>query len=151
TSTYAFAEEKKSSSLLSVLEKLGASFGESQQELLPPDEAFKLSLEVRDANTLIARLTPAKDYYLYREKIAFESNSEGIRIDKVSLPAGKIKDDLTFGQTEVYYQPLQAIISLRRDGAATNELTLAATYQVCNVPVGASSAPYNKVHTICLR
>lgn len=150
TSTYAFAEEKKSSSLLSVLEKLGASFGESQQELLPPDEAFKLSLEVRDANTLIARLTPAKDYYLYREKIAFESNSEGIRIDKVSLPAGKIKDDLTFGQTEVYYQPLQAIISLRRDGAATNELTLAATYQGCNEPVGVCYAPINKVNKLIL-
>lgn len=149
SSAYAFAEEKPSS-LLSVLERLGASFGKTQQELLPPDEAFKLSLEVRDANTLIAHLTPAKDYYLYREKITFQSNSEGVQVDKVTLPAGKIKDDLTFGQTEVYYQPLQAIISLRRDRNATNELALAATYQGCNEPVGVCYAPINKVQQIIL-
>ncbi len=149
-SAYSFAEEKKPSSLLSVLERLGASFGETQQELLPPDEAFKLSLQVRDANTLIAHLTPAKDYYLYREKITFESNSEGIHVDKVTLPTGKIKEDLTFGQTEVYYQPVQAIISLQRDSTATNELALAATYQGCNEPVGVCYAPINKVNQIIL-
>lgn len=142
--------EEKSSSLMSILERLGASFGEQQQELLPPDEAFKLSLEVRDGDTLIAHLTPAKDYYLYRDKITFESNSEGIRVDKVALPAGKIKDDLTFGQTEVYYQPLRAVISLQRDPAATNELTLSSTYQGCNEPVGVCYAPINKINKLVL-
>jgi len=150
SNTNTFAEEKKSSGFLSVLERLGASFGEAQQELLPPDEAFKLSLEVRDANTLIAHLTPAKDYYLYRDKIVFESNSEGIRIDRITLPPGKIKEDLTFGETEVYYQPLQAIISLRRDQTTTNELVLAATYQGCNEPVGVCYAPINKINKLVL-
>ncbi|MEY3121400.1 MAG: hypothetical protein RI993_225 [Pseudomonadota bacterium] len=149
--TCTFAEEKKSSNFLSVLEKLGASFGEAQQELLPPDDAFKLSLEVRDANTVIAHLTPAKNYYLYRDKITFESNSKGIWIEKIALPAGKIKEDLTFGQTEVYYQPLQVIISLGRDDEAkTNELALAATYQGCNEPVGVCYAPINKTNKLVL-
>ncbi|MDT8363629.1 MAG: protein-disulfide reductase DsbD [Nitrosomonas sp.] len=149
-STFSIAEEKKASGLQSILERFGAGFGGTQQELLPPDEAFKLSLEVRDANTLIARLTPARDYYIYRDKIVFESNSEGIRIDKVTLPAGKMKEDLTFGQTEVYYQPLQAIISLQRDDAAVNELALAATYQGCNEPVGVCYAPINKTNKLVL-
>src|SRR5690606_22138063 len=42
------------------------------------------------------------------------------------------------------------IISLRRDGAATNELTLAATYQGCNEPVGVCYAPINKVNKLIL-
>jgi len=150
TSTHVTAEESQSSSLLSVLQRLGANFGQAEQELLPPDEAFKLTLEVRDEITLIAHLKPTKDYYLYRDKIVFESKSEGIRIKQVTLPPGKMKDDLTFGQTEVYYQPLQAIISLQRDASAPNQLALSATYQGCNEPVGVCYAPINKLNELVL-
>lgn len=150
TSTHVAAEENQSSGLMTILQRLGTSFGQAQQELLPPDEAFKLSLEVRDETTLIAHLTPAKEYYLYRDKIVFESKSEGIRVSKVTLPPGKMKDDLTFGQTEVYYQPLQAVISLQRGAAAPSQLALSATYQGCNEPVGVCYAPINKVHELLL-
>ncbi len=149
-STHVMAEESQSSGLSTILQRLGASFSQTEQELLPPDEAFKLSLEVRDGNTLIAHLTPAKDYYLYRDKIVFESKSEDIHIDKVTLPPGKMKNDLTFGQTEVYYQPLQAVILLRRDIPEPEQLTLSATYQGCNDPVGVCYAPINKVNELLL-
>lgn len=66
-STHTMAEEGSSGGLMSILQRLGVGSEQTEQELLPPDEAFKLSLEVRDDRTLIARLTPAKDYYLYRE------------------------------------------------------------------------------------
>src|SRR5690606_21130866 len=77
-SPYTSAEENQSGGLMSILQKLGMSTDQTDQELLPPDEAFKLKLEVRDEHTVIAHLTPAKDYYLYRDKIAFESKSAGI-------------------------------------------------------------------------
>lgn len=152
-STNVFAEEEKrtsGSSVLSILQKLGASFGQAEQELLPPDEAFKLSIEVRDERTLVAHFTPAKDYYLYRDKITFEPKSDGIHIEKVTLPQGKMKDDLTFGHTEVYYQPFQAIISLKREPSATDQLSLAATYQGCNEPIGVCYAPIKKENNIVL-
>ncbi|MEK7768190.1 MAG: hypothetical protein AAB286_00530, partial [Pseudomonadota bacterium] len=38
-----FAEEKKSFSLLSGLQQLGANLGQNEEELLPPDQAFKLT------------------------------------------------------------------------------------------------------------
>ncbi|HLP81133.1 MAG TPA: protein-disulfide reductase DsbD N-terminal domain-containing protein, partial [Nitrosomonas sp.] len=99
-------ENGSSSSLFSKLQGLGINLGQTNpQELLPPDEAFKISVEVRDGNTLIANLTPAKDYYLYRDKITFVPKQDGTAIDKVLLPPGKMKEDLTFGQTEVYYKP----------------------------------------------
>jgi thioredoxin:protein disulfide reductase len=133
-------------SLFSKLQELGINLGQqNQQELLPPDEAFKMSVDVRDANTLIAKFTPAKNYYLYRDKIAFEPHEAGTFIEKITLPKGKMKEDLTFGHVEVFYEPFQAIISLRREAPAPEQiLTLAATYQGCNEPIGVCYAPIKK-------
>lgn len=151
-STQVHAEEGSSFSLFQKLQGLGIKLGQSNpQELLPPDEAFKLSVEVRDGNTLIASLTPAKDYYLYRDKIVFEPKQDGMVIEKITLPPGKMKEDATFGQTEVYYSPVQAIISLKRgDSASEQPLTLAATYQGCNEPVGVCYAPIHKAIDLTL-
>ena len=67
-----YAQESSSSSLFSKLQQLGIKLGQSNpQELLPPDEAFKISIEVRDGQTLVANLTSAEDYKLYRDKIVF--------------------------------------------------------------------------------
>ncbi|HRB21857.1 MAG TPA: protein-disulfide reductase DsbD N-terminal domain-containing protein, partial [Nitrosomonas sp.] len=142
-SVNAIAQENSSSGLFSKLQQLGIKLGQSNsQELLPPDEAFKISVEVRDGQTLVANLTPAKDYYLYRDKIIFESKETDTAIEKISLPPGKKKEDQTFGATEVYYEPIQAIITLKRDHSASEQsLTLAATYQGCNEPVGVCYAP----------
>ncbi|MER0214751.1 MAG: protein-disulfide reductase DsbD [Nitrosomonas sp.] len=151
-STQVHAEEGSSFSLFQKLQGLGIKLGQSNpQELLPPDEAFKLSVEVRDGHTLIASLTPAKDYYLYRDKIVFEPKQDGMVIEKVTLPPGKMKEDATFGQTEVYYSPVQAIISLKRvDSASEQPLTLSATYQGCNEPVGVCYAPIHKAIDLTL-
>ncbi len=147
----AFAQEGGSLNLFQKLHGLGINLGQSNpQELLPPDEAFKIAVEVRDGNTLIAHLTPAKNYYLYRDKIAFEPKQEGMVIEKVTLPSGKMKEDMTFGNTEVYYTPIQAVISLKREGSASEPLTLEATYQGCNEPVGVCYAPIHKVIDLTL-
>lgn len=146
------AQENGPFSLFQKLQGLGINLGQSNpQELLPPDEAFKISVEVRDGNTLIAKLTPAKDYYLYRDKIAFEPQQAGTVIEKITLPPGKMKEDQTFGQTEVYYSPIQAIIALKREDSASEQpLTLTATYQGCNEPVGVCYAPINKAIDLTL-
>ena len=148
----AFAQEGSSFSIFQKLQGLGINLGQNNpQELLPPDEAFKISVEVRDGQTLIAHLTPAKDYYLYRDKITFEPKQEGLTIEKVTLPPGQMKDDMTFGQMEVYFNPIQAIISLKRtDSASEQPLTLEAGYQGCNEPVGVCYAPIHKVIELTL-
>ena len=146
TSANVSAQENSSFNLFSKLQEMGISLGQSnQQELLPPDQAFQLSVEVRDAHTLIANFTPAKDYYMYRDKVAFEPKDTDIVIERIALPPGTMQDDLTFGETEVYYQPFQAIISLKREISETDEpLLLAATYQGCNEPIGVCYAPIHE-------
>ena len=121
-STNVSAQEGGSFSLFSKLQEMGINLGQqNQQALLPPDEAFKMSIEVRDANTLIANFEPAKDYYMYRDKIAFEPKDSETFIEKITLPPGKMKDDQTFGETEVYYKPFQAVISLKREISETEQ------------------------------
>ncbi len=147
-----YPEEEKPFSFLSELKKLGIDLPQqNQQELLPPDEAFKISVTVKDGQTLIANFEPAKDYYLYRDKVVFEPKEAGTSIQQVVLPAGEMKDDLTFGKTEVYYQSFQAVISLNRDVTDRDQpITLSATYQGCNEPIGVCYAPINKVINLTL-
>jgi len=150
TSFNTFAEEEKSSGILSELKQFGASFTQNEQELLPPDQAFKLTVKVRSADILIAEFEPAKNYYIYKDKIAFKPKNAEILIEKISLPQGKIKNDPTFGQTEVYYKPFQAVISLKREISASTKLTLTATYQGCNEPIGVCYAPIDKIIKLTL-
>lgn len=145
-----FAEERKAFDFLSGLQQLGANFDQPEQELLPPDQAFKLTVKVRDENTLMAQFEPAKDYYLYRDKVAFKPKNPEISIEKVSLPQGAVKSDLTFGQVEVFHKPFEAVISLKRETPSMNKLTLVATYQGCNEPIGVCYAPINKVIELTL-
>ena len=146
----AFAEEGKSSGFLSGLQQLRTSFDQEEQELLPPDQAFKLKVKVQDENTLVAQFEPAKNYYLYKDKVAFKPKSTGTTIERISLPQGKMKSDVTFGQVEVFHEPFEARISLKRDTPSTDKLTLVATYQGCNEPIGVCYAPINKVIELTL-
>lgn len=145
-----FAEERKPFGFLSGLQQLSSGFEQNEQELLPPDQAFKLTVKVRDANTLVAQFEPAKDYYLYKDKVAFKPQDAGTSIEKISLPQGAIKSDVTFGQVEVFHQPFEALIFLKRDASSSDKLTLVATYQGCNEPIGVCYAPINKVIELTL-
>jgi len=125
----------------------------SEPGLLPPEKAFQISVVARDFNTLVATLTPAKGYYLYRSRIAFSlPDSPDITIASTSLPSGKLKDDPTFGEEEVYYEPVEAVIALDRpaDSAARQSLTLFASYQGCNDPSGVCYPPIEKTLTVPL-
>lgn len=144
------AGEGKPFGFLSNLEQIGISSARDEQELLPPDQAFKLIVKVRDANTLVAQFEPAKNYYLYKDKVAFKPKDSEASIEKISLPRGTLKSDLTFGQVEVFHKPFEALISLKRESPATNKLTLVATYQGCNEPIGVCYAPINKVVELTL-
>ena len=152
----AFAEGKGSYGFLSELQRLGSSLDQTEEELLPPDQAFKMTVRVQDENTLVAQFTPAKDYYLYRDKVAFkpketgESASSGTSIENISIPPGTPKSDVTFGQVEVFHKPFEARIALKRGTPASEKLTLVATYQGCNEPIGVCYAPINKVVELTL-
>ena len=118
-SEYFRGGEKTSFGFLSGLQRLGTSTDQNEQELLPPDQAFKLTVSVRDENTLIAQFEPAKNYYLYKDKVAFKPQATSeTSIERISLAQGELKGDLTFGQVEVFHRPFEALISLKRGASS---------------------------------
>ena len=108
-------------------------FGSKQPVFLPPDQAFALEVSARDANTLQANFIITPGYYLYRDKVSFETTDPAIKIATVKIPSGEMKQDPTFGTIEVFHQSFQTEIILARGTALdARNLTLNASYQGCS-------------------
>ncbi len=107
-------------------------FGKSPK-FLKPEEAFKVNAAARDGNSVAVDFAPAEGYYLYRARLKFDlQDAPGLKIARVDLPAGEMKDDLNLGRTEVYHHPFRAIVAIDRESGASGKLTLVATYQGCS-------------------
>lgn len=72
----------------------------ASQQALPVDQVFQVSVQRLNDKTLTARWTIKPGYYLYRDKIHFESTP--IRINSVVFPKGTIKHNQFIGKYEVY-------------------------------------------------
>ncbi len=119
------ATPAKRSGLASLLDQGGA-----ENEFLPPDEAFQLSVYSTAADTVTVSLQIAENYYLYRDKFVFESLTPGIRIKPYTLPAGDIKVDEFIGRTEVYHYNFSIDLALEGKSSDGN-FQLKAQYQGC--------------------
>jgi thioredoxin:protein disulfide reductase len=103
----------------------------SQDEYLPPDEAFALTAKVDRADQVSLHWAIAPEYYLYKERVSVSSASPGVQAGAVSLPKGKPKQDEYFGATEVYYDALRATVPIARAPGGGTALQLKVTYQGC--------------------
>jgi len=131
-----------------LLDKL-SPFGSKQSEFLDADKAFVIEVAVQDAHTLVASFRVAPQYYLYRDKVVFNTADLGVKIARVNLPKGELKHDATFGDLEVFHQPFQAEIVLERSSKAARSIRLQATYQGCSEQ-GLCYAPINKTLNVDL-
>ena len=137
----------------SALDSIKGLFGAgTQPTLLEPDEAFRIQVRAGDANTLVATLMPAPQYYLYRDRISFAVvQPPTIAISGVTLPRGKPKADPTFGTVEVFHAPFEAVIALKHSGTSSGEqVHLRASYQGCNEPLGVCYPPTEKTVVVAL-
>lgn len=117
--------------LSSLLGKKSAAAG-NQNEFLPPDEAFRFGAGLPQADSVPLTWVIADGYYLYKDRITIQSATPNVQIGKPVLPKGKPKHDEYFGDTEVYYEVLEATLPVAR--AASSEaqpLKLKVTYQGC--------------------
>jgi thiol:disulfide interchange protein DsbD len=119
---------------LDALARLGQRLGFATQEpeFLEPDQAFVLSAEATAAgDAVVATWKIADGYYLYRDKFAFASATDAVRLGAPDLPQGKVKDDPYFGKQEIYTGAVAARLPLDRSDPAAGPLTFSATYQGC--------------------
>jgi thiol:disulfide interchange protein DsbD len=125
---------KKPGSALQALSDLGAGFGfgNTEDELLPPDQAFQLDVQVSNANTLTASWNIAEGYYLYRHKFGFDIEpTAGVTLAPEQMPEGEHKTDEFFGDIQVYHQEALATIPVQRTGNAATPIALTVKYQGC--------------------
>lgn len=83
-----------------------------QDELLPPEQAFRLQAWV-EADQVIAEYTIAPGYYMYRDAFQFTNESAGVIFAEPSVPDGKIKNDEFFGEVEIYRDKVAITLPLQ--------------------------------------
>ncbi|WP_236589887.1 protein-disulfide reductase DsbD [Ramlibacter aurantiacus] len=125
--------------------------GGSEPDLLDPEAAFQMEVRVQGPESVVATLTPAPNYYLYKDRISFKVVApDSVQLAGVTLPAGKPKADPTFGTVEVFQNRVDAVLALNRSAAGEQRLQLQASYQGCNEPTGVCYPPIEKSVTIVL-
>ena len=106
-----------------------SAYTQQQTQFLPVDEAYQLTLVADGDQRLMLQWVIAPEYYLYRHAFkAQASDSEGNIAANLVVPDGLAKTDEFFGDVEVYYDALEAMVALER----TTELAqIKVTYQGC--------------------
>ena len=112
---------------LLLLSKL--AFAVTDDELLTPDLAFKISAKAVSADQLEITWDIADGYYLYRDKMKFISKTEQIQSVIPALPEGQTKHDENFGDMVVYHNHLSIPVTLISKGASSIQLLV--QYQGC--------------------
>ena len=73
-----------------------------EQQFLPPEQAFKLSLGTVTTDTVEINFEIAPNYHLYRDKFKFESKTPAIEVAVKTLPEAELDHDSVLGDVYVY-------------------------------------------------
>ncbi len=96
----------------------------ASDDFLPPDQAFKLSVTQGKQGQVRLNWHISQGYYLYRKQMKIEAEPPG-SVQHVEFPAGTIKNDEFFGESEVYHNSVEVLVS------APDAHTLTIGWQGC--------------------
>ena len=102
---------------------------------LPVEQAFTSEVIATDGNTLLLRLTPARGYYLYRDKLSINLDA-GKGLSAALPPASKLPKakpyrDEHFGNVAVYFDQVEIAVPVARTVADAARGTLVLGLQGC--------------------
>ena len=100
-------------------------------QVLPPQLAFKPQVRAIDGQRIEVRFDIVRGYYLYGDKFRFQLDAEGVTLGVPLRPKGKVVQDETFGQVEVYYDSVRLTLPLERAPGPALTTTLHVTSQGC--------------------
>jgi thiol:disulfide interchange protein len=102
---------------------------------LPVEQAFASEVIAGDGNTLLLRLTPARGYYLYRDKLSVRlDGAKGVSATlppASKLPPAKPYRDEHFGNVAVYFDQVEIAVPVTRTVTAAANGTLVLGLQGC--------------------
>jgi thiol:disulfide interchange protein DsbD len=88
----------------------------ADDDFLPVRAAYKVATAV-EAGNLVVSFTVAPGYYLYRDRLGFESATPGVTLGPPALPAGLDHEDEFFGRQVIYRDQLQVGVPVSFAGA----------------------------------
>ncbi len=101
-------------------------------DALPEEQAFKAEAIANTPTELLVRLTPAKGYYLYRDKTAFRVVAgDGVQAGQPRFPPAQAFTDEYFGDVQVWFDEAEIPLPLQRTQGAAQTITLEASFQGC--------------------
>jgi len=118
----------------SILDIFGGSDKASsfdEDEILPVEEAFQLSVDIKDSGLLSANWFAQKGYYLYETRLSFSSDNPDIVLGQPLFPKAIIKNDEIFGETPVFYDMANIQLPIIERPTEATRFTLTADYQGC--------------------
>ncbi len=119
--------------LMCVLAPIGPiAHAQSEDDLLPVEQAFKLTAKIAEPGKIALHWDIAPDYYLYRTRIKAKTAQAGATLADIDLPAGTKKHDEFIGDVEVYHQAIDATLPYTLADAATKTLAVTMTVQGCH-------------------
>lgn len=98
---------------------------------LPPERAFGFEAIAKDGDTLLLRFTPARGYYLYRDKTSLKTDRADIAAGKPQWPRGTAHRDEHFGDVTVFFDQIDVPLPLLRKTAEAGRIVLTAGFQGC--------------------
>ena len=100
-----------------------------EKDLLPVDQAFRLSAQAEGREAIAIKWDIAPGYYLYRHRTAVRADG-GFSATTLQLPPGKPHRDEFFGDVETYHDRLHATLPGTAEPSARH-VTLEIRYQGC--------------------
>lgn len=103
---------------------------------LPAEQAFGFEAIAGDGNTILLRFTPARGYYLYRDRTSLRldpaARAAGFALGAPRWPASRAYRDEHFGQVRVYFDAVDVPVPvIRRETADAATVRVVATLQGC--------------------
>lgn len=99
---------------------------------MPAEQAFAFEAIAFDGNQLLLRFTPARGYYVYRDRTSMAlEGASGVSLQAPRWPKGVAHHDEHFGDVTVYFDQAEVPVPLKRDRANALNATLRVTFQGC--------------------
>ena len=105
---------------------------QTEDDLLPVEQAFKLTAKIAGPGTIALHWDIAPDYYLYRARIKAKTSQSGLTLGALALPDGTKKHDEFLGDVEVYHKAIDATLPYTLADAAAKAVAVTITVQGCH-------------------
>jgi thiol:disulfide interchange protein DsbD len=118
--------------LLAAFGAASLAHAQSEDDLLPVEQAFKLSAKIAPPGTIALHWDIAPDYYLYRSRIKAKTTESTTTLGTLALPDGIRKHDEFLGDVEIYHGAVDATLPYTLADASAKTIAVTLTVQGCH-------------------